>query len=289
MMPRLVQANCPHCGATLPISPGATQVQCTYCNTTIFVQPPKRATGVFVAPPAGHPRVQLDVNQWQQLGGAIAAGTIGVTVMIFAAVGFAVVVGVIAVIVAVQHAPTGVPTSQADDDEGSGTAASKKVTYDFGALGSCECKVKVDGKEGFAQLSAVIFGRDNDHLGGKYVLTAPGDRQLVLPVTDETAPPRKIKAGTMNMGIAMMCDQDIVAIVTGEVVSGWSTKATKNAKLAWSTKLPGKYVYPGGGKPKAGNFSIDCANGAGDVVGFATETGTVRIRVADGKIMTPAK
>jgi LSD1 subclass zinc finger protein len=288
MVPRLVQATCPHCGATLPIAPGATQVQCTYCHTTIFVQPPKHATGVYVAPPEGHPRVHLDVNQWTQLGGAVAKGAIGVTVAIFAFSGLAVVAGMIAVGFAVRSAP---PSSKprTEVDRGTTTTDTKKVTYDFGGLGSCECKVKVDGKEGFAQLSAVISGPDDDHLKGKYVLTAPGDRELELPVTDESSPPRKIKAGTMNIGIATICDQDIVAIVTGEVASGWSTKPTKIAKLVWSTRLPGKYVYPGAGKPKGGKFSIDCANGAGDVVGFSTEAGAVRIRVVDGKIMPPTK
>ncbi len=287
MIPRLVQASCPRCGAALSITPGAPQVACAYCGTTVFVQPPKRATGVFAPPPAGQPIVQLDAQQWTELGGLIAKGTIGVTIAIVTAVVIAIAGGLAATVVAVRSAPAtrrsgGAAGAPAEDVVAS---APPEVTYDFGALGSCECKVKVADKEGYASLSAVVSGTDDAHLTGSYVLGAPGDRALDLPVTDETAPPRSIKG--RSLGLAMLCDRSVVAVVAGAVASGWSLEPKKKAKLLWTTPLPGKYVYPGSGNPKKGHFSIDCANGEGDVVGFSTVAGAVRLRVADGALIAP--
>jgi ribosomal protein S27AE len=286
MTPRLVQAACPRCGASLPIAQGATQVACAYCGTTVFVQPPKRATGVFTPPPVGQPTVQLDANQWTQLGGAIAAGTIGMTVITLIIVAITIAGAVVATVVSIKSPPVprppksiskppneGLPDPLATADE-----STTSVTYDFPTLESCQCRVKVGQKQGFVTLSATISGPSDVALVGKYVLHGLDDVDVALPVTDRTSPPRAVHGRLL--GLALACDADVVAIANGGVVSGWSAK---KPKLLWSTKLPGAYIFPAKA-PKDG-FSIDCAHGEGDVVGFPTEAGDVRIRIADGSIV----
>jgi hypothetical protein len=173
--------------------------------------------------------------------------------------------------------------AKGDDDDGSKTEAKAPpkeedpgVEYDFATLDGCSCRVTIDGRRGYAQLSAHFKGPSNDALTTKFTLTTLDDHAQVLPLTKETAPPAKWKGGTM--GILMACDGDVVAMAAGNHASGWSAKS---GKVVWTKTLDAPFIHPA--KTKKGSFTIDCAAGEGDVIAISTEKGDVKLTVKDGK------
>jgi LSD1 subclass zinc finger protein len=291
MTPRLVQASCPRCGASLPITPGATQVACAYCGTVSFVQPPKRATGVYVPPtPPGQPIIQLDARQWSDLGGTIAKATMWVTlIMVLAPAIF--VVGILGYVFWTIHrafdsathsppkSPVSTPTPTPPTKAKASADDEPETAFDFPSLSGCTCKAKVDGVQSYVTLSAQLRESTDDYIA-IFELAAPGNRHFVLATGDETAPPSHV-SGKM-LGLAVACHEDMVAIVAGSRVTGWSAKT---GKAVWNTKLPGAYIQPGKA-PKDG-FTIHCAHAEREDpdVTVGTERGDVTVRLKDGKIV----
>lgn len=91
------------------------------------------------------------------------------------------------------------------------------------------------GKENGGELS---IGWTIEVPGGD-ALQLEGPSNDGVKVSAGLSPPRRIKGSELAVGVA--CNKDIFAVVTGDRVTGWSTKTTRPV---WDATLSARYAAP---------------------------------------------
>lgn len=138
----------------------------------------------------------------------------------------------------------------------------------FMTLEGCECRGRLGKARVPVQLAAQARDRSRPGVAPPVIELAfhldAGETSFPLAVDDDSAPPARVTARVLGIGVA--CHRDTVAIVAGERVTGWSLA---DGSRQWDATLAASYRHDG--QPVENGIGIPCK----------------RLRVRKGRVRVP--
>ena len=149
---RLLEVQCPRCGAGLRIEPRAQVVTCTYCSAASVVHMPEERDAPTGVGPDGHGHIHLSPDAVKALGTFVVMSVLGPIVVALIGVGLVVVILVGVVVSAVlRPTPSSAPAPRPTPMPGvTVTGTSSPVTPGmpcFKAAACCKALLAVHAKD----------------------------------------------------------------------------------------------------------------------------------------------
>jgi hypothetical protein len=120
---------------------------------------------------------------------------------------------------------------------------------------SCTCVSRANGKNTFVLERPLDAGRW--HVKWEQVSGFQSMKNGFWLGESDAGAATSVPRGTAQLEAVMACENEIVAIVAGDVASAWS--GTDSGELLWTRKLPAPYAFP----KDAGATDIACAPALG--------------------------
>ena len=161
--------------------------------------------------------------------------------------------------------------------------------HEFATLGGCGCSARIEGRKApreRVQLAVRVTGPgaresaagDPPGRALEYYVDI-GDREAwLLELGEEDAPPRRMAADALELGLA--CDRDVLVVAGGGRATGWSLAERRRL---WSVPVAER-AAPAGARSSGENMAISCRalpvrSGR---VSVPSRGGRVRLRIRDG-------
>jgi hypothetical protein len=149
------------------------------------------------------------------------------------------------------------------------------------AIASCTCVSRANGKNTFV-LEHLADGSGPWHVQWEQVSGFASMRSGFWLGASDAGAATSIPRGTTRLHAVMACENDIVAVVAGDVASAWT--GTDRGELLWTRPLPAPYAFPS----DAGTEDIACApplGVSGNVFTVPLAKGkTIALSIRDGSI-----
>jgi hypothetical protein len=315
-----IAIRCGNCSAALSLTPGEHFVTCQYCKTTSVV--PNRVMAqaqrgakpepwwvAFRAPSAMRQRLAESVAK----GGASSRGDeddgddhtdrsenvrppAGKSsgALIATVAGSVVTAAGVGVAVFALHGARPAPAPPQTKAAASSTAATAPTAANPRAsatlIPSCACTLAADkrAKTPALDVKLATFAESVQITPAgttrtfQHFLDVGGKPALSLPRAEGAAPPSSIRGDRLRMALA--CDGDVAAFVSGSVATGWSIPGQK---LAWTAALPAAMPEPSVAVPAGAGADVGCTvlPVRGGVIALALEGNRrVTLNVKTGKL-----